>query len=579
MTETASAADPNSTASRSRREIVWQAAALLAATLLAYLPVLDAGFIWNDDDLTAILALVQRQGLSAIWFSSEAFNYWPMTWTSYWIEHQVFGTNPATGLPHPTSYHVINVLLHATASLLLWRVLVQLGVPGAWLAASVFAVHPVNVESVAWITQRKNVLAMVFYLVAMWQFLDFEQTSRRSRYLAAVVAFLLGMLSKGAIVAMPMLLLVLAWWRRGQVTRTDVVRTLPFWVVSIVMSGVEIWFQQVRAIGDETIRQADLAERVMASGPIAWFYLQKSLVPLDLAFVYPLWQFDTSKVLQWLPLAAGLSVLVVLIWATRTGLRRGPLAAVLYTLLNLAPVLGMIDIYFFRYSLVADHYQYVALPGVIALVVGGLSHAARVRNIDHLPLKIASIGLVALLAGLTWQQVGIYQSPQRLWRDTLARNPSCWLAHNQLANLVSSSQKVDDARNHYLAARDLIERQFGSGHVETARVHHNLGMLLGQASRQSGEPQLMHESIAHLETACRIDPDRGKYVESLAGVLQEQGRLDRAIDRRNDVVIRHPGDGQGGLLRAGCLEEAGRMAEADAARRRGRVDDPRRQRP
>ena len=307
MTETASTADPNSTASRSRREIVWQAAALLAATLLAYLPVLDAGFIWNDDDLTAILALVKRQGLSAIWFSSEAFNYWPMTWTSYWIEHQVFGTNPATGLPHPTSYHVINVLLHATASLLLWRVLVQLGVPGAWLAASVFAVHPVNVESVAWITQRKNVLAMVFYLVAMWQFLDFEQTSRRSRYLAAVVAFLLGMLSKGAIVAMPMLLLVLAWWRRGQVTRTDLERTLPFWVVSIVMSGVEIWFQQVRAIGDETIRQADLAERVMASGPIAWFYLQKSLVPLDLAFVYPLWQFDTSKVLQWLPLAAGLS--------------------------------------------------------------------------------------------------------------------------------------------------------------------------------------------------------------------------------------------------------------------------------
>ena len=192
---TASAADPNSTASRSRREIVWQAAALLAATLQAYLPGRAAGCIWNDDDLTAILALVKRQGLSARWFSSEAFNYWPMTWTSYWIEHQVFGTNPATGLPHPTSYHVINVLLHATASLLLWRVLVQLGVTGAWLAASVFAVHPVNVESVAWITQRKNVLAMVFYLVAMWQFLDFEQPSRRSRYLAAVVAFLLGRLS------------------------------------------------------------------------------------------------------------------------------------------------------------------------------------------------------------------------------------------------------------------------------------------------------------------------------------------------------------------------------------------------
>ncbi|HAB14579.1 MAG TPA: hypothetical protein DCE47_23090, partial [Planctomycetaceae bacterium] len=176
MTETVFTADPEHAGSHSRRQIVWQAATLLAATLLAYLPVLDAGFVWNDDDLTAILALVQRQGLSAIWFSSEAFNYWPVTWTSYWIEHQVFGTNPATGLPHPTSYHVVNVLLHAAGSLLLWRVLVQLEIPGAWLAATVFAVHPVNVESVAWITQRKNVLAMVFYLVAIWQFLDFEQT-------------------------------------------------------------------------------------------------------------------------------------------------------------------------------------------------------------------------------------------------------------------------------------------------------------------------------------------------------------------------------------------------------------------
>jgi len=579
MTDTVPIADPEFAISHSRREVVWQALMLLAATLLAYLPVLDAGFIWNDDDLPAILALIQRQGLSAVWFSSEAFNFWPVTWTSYWIEHQLFGTNPATGLPHPASYHVVNVLLHAAAGLLLWRVLVRLEIPGAWLAAAVFAVHPVNVESVAWITQRKNVLAMVFYLVSLWQFLDFEQTGRRSRHLAAIVAFLLGMLSKGAIVAMPLVLLVLAWWRRGRVTRTDVVRTLPFWAVSIVMSGVEIWFQQVRAIGDETIRQADLAERVMATGPIAWFYLQKALVPLDLSFVYPLWRFDTSDLMQWLPLAAGLAVLFVLVWATRTGLGRALLAAVLYVLLSLGPVLGLVDIYFFRYSLVADHYQYVALPGVIVLVIGGLSHAARIRNVDRLSLRVASIGLLAMLAGLTWQQVGIYQSPQRLWRDTLARNPGCWLAHNQLANLVSSSQKIDEAREHYLAAVELIERQFGSGHVETARVHNNLGMFLGQASRQAGEPRLMHQAVTHLETACRIDPDRGEYVESLAGVLQEQGQLDRAIDRLNDFVVRHPKNGRVWLLLAGCLEESGRMAEADAARRRGRSDDPRRQQP
>jgi Tfp pilus assembly protein PilF len=558
---------------------LWQAVALLAITLLAYLPVASAGFVWNDDDLTAILALIQQQGLSAVWFSSEAFNYWPMTWSSYWIEHQLLGNDPATGLPDPTSYHVVNVLLHAAASLLLWRVLLRLEIPGAWLAAAVFAVHPVNVESVAWITQRKNVLAMVFYLLALCQFLEFERTNRPLRLVAAVAAFLLAMLSKGAVVALPLVLLLLAWWRRGRVTRKDLLCSIPFLVVAVVMSGVEIWFQQVKAIGEETIRDAGLVERLMATGPVAWFYLQKALLPIELAFVYPLWQFDTSQAAQWLPLAAGLAVLGTLIWATRKGLDRGPLAAVLYTLFCLGPVLGLVDIYYFRYSLVADHYQYVAMPGLIVLVVAAAARFAHRHTIDRVTLRVASLGLVAVLGGLTWQQVDIYQTPQQLWRDTLARNPGCWLAHNQLANLVNSSQKVDDARQHYLEALRLIEHQFGAGHVETARVHNNLGMLLGQSARVDSDPAMMLQAITHLETACRIDPDRSEYIESLAGVLKEQGQIERAIVRLRDFVARHPDAAGTWIVLADCLVAVGRGAEADEARRRSRQADPRRQHP
>ena len=558
---------------------LWQAVALLAITLLAYLPVASAGFVWNDDDLTAILALIQQQGLSAVWFSSEAFNYWPMTWSSYWIEHQLLGNDPATGLPDPTSYHVVNVLLHAAASLLLWRVLLRLEISGAWLAAAVFAVHPVNVESVAWITQRKNVLAMVFYLLALCQFLEFERTNRPLRLVAAVAAFLLAMLSKGAVVALPLVLLLLAWWRRGRVTRKDLLCSIPFLVVAVVMSGVEIWFQQVKAIGEETIRDAGLVERLMATGPVAWFYLQKALLPIELAFVYPLWQFDTSQAAQWLPLAAGLAVLGTLIWATRKGLDRGPLAAVLYTLFCLGPVLGLVDIYYFRYSLVADHYQYVAMPGLIVLVVAAAARFAHRHTIDRVTLRVASLGLVAVLGGLTWQQVDIYQTPQQLWRDTLARNPGCWLAHNQLANLVNSSQKVDDARQHYLEALRLIEHQFGAGHVETARVHNNLGMLLGQSARVDSDPAMMLQAITHLETACRIDPDRSEYIESLAGVLKEQGQIERAIVRLRDFVARHPDAAGTWTVLADCLVAVGRGAEADEARRRSRQADPRRQHP
>ena len=570
---TPSHADPQQPAT------LWQAVALLAITLLAYLPVASAGFVWNDDDLTAILALIQQQGLSAVWFSSEAFNYWPMTWSSYWIEHQLLGNDPATGLPDPASYHVVNVLLHAAASLLLWRVLLRLEIPGAWLAAAVFAVHPVNVESVAWITQRKNVLAMVFYLLALCQFLEFERSNRPLRLVAAVAVFLLAMLSKGAVVALPLVLLLLAWWRRGRVTRKDLLCSIPFLVVAVVMSGVEIWFQQVKAIGEETIRDAGLTERVMATGPVAWFYLQKALLPIELSFVYPLWQFDTSQVSQWLPLAAGLTVLGTLIWATRKGLDRGPLAAVLYTLFCLGPVLGLVDIYYFRYSLVADHYQYVAMPGLIVLVVAAAARFAHRHTIDRVTLRVASLGLVAVLGGLTWQQVAIYQTPQQLWRDTLARNPGCWLAHNQLANLVSSSQKVDDARQHYLEALRLIERQFGAGHVETARVHNNLGMLLGQSARVGSDPAMMLQAITHLETACRIDPDRSEYIESLAGVLKEQGQFERAIVRLRDFASRHPDAAGAWIVLADCLVDVGRGAEADEARRRSRQADPRRQHP
>ncbi len=569
MTDLASQPTISETAATRPDATLWQAVVLVAVTVFVYFPVTSAGFIWNDDDLTAILKLIDQGGLSAVWLSSEAFNYWPMTWTSYWIEHQLFGTDPATGLPFPTSYHIVNVLLHAISSLLLWRVLTRLQVPAAWLVAAVFAVHPVNVESVAWITQRKNVLALFFYLVALGQFLDFEQTHHPRRYLASVLAFLLAMLSKGAVVAMPLVLLLLAWWRRGRITRTDLIRSVPFLVVAVVMSTVEIWFQQVRAIGDETIRDASLAERIMATGPIAWFYLQKTLLPLELAFVYPLWQFQPTQASLWIPLAAGIALLAVLMWATRRGLDRAPLAAVLYTLLSLAPVLGLVNIYYFRYSLVADHYQYIAMPGILTLIIGTAAHFARKRQVDPLLLQAASIGLVTVLAGLTWQQASIYQSPQRLWQDTLDKNPGCWLAHNQLANQIGSASKVDDARQHYLTALELIERQFGSGHIETARVHNNLGMLLGQASRNHPEQKLMPQAITHLETACQIDTDRSEYVENLAGVLQEQGRLAAAIGRLRNYLGRHPDETGAWLVLADCLQDAGRDVEADRARQRG----------
>lgn len=544
------------------RAWVPQAGLLLAVTLVTFLPSLDAGFVWNDDDLDEMLTLIDDEGLDAVWFSTRSFNYWPVTWTSYWIEHKVF--DEAGKPPRPAHYHVINVLVHAVSCLLLWRILVRLGVPGAWLAGLVFAVHPVNVESVAWITQRKNVLSLVFYLATLRWWLDFERHGGRLRYGSALASFLLGMLSKGAVIACPLVLLLLAWWQRGRVGRQDLLRALPFLVIAVLLGISEVWFQHVRAIGSETIRDAGLGERVLATGPICWFYFSRAIVPIDLAFVYPLWQLDVTSVVDWLPLV-GLLAVVALLFGFRDRLSRGPVIAVLYYLLCLGPVAGLVDIYFMKYSLVADHYQYIALPGLVALLVGGGTLLVRRHGISQLGGQVIGAGLVAVLAGLTWQQADLYDTPGRLWRDTLLKNPGCWLAHHELGNLLNTSQQADVALAHYRQALTLVEDQRGPGAAESANVHHSLGVLLGQLGRQRNQPELARTALGHLESACRIVPEDIRFLVSLSGVRQENEQSDLAITELKNFLKRQPDSARGWQTLGKLLEAAGRDDEARRA--------------
>ena len=548
----------------SDRAWTWQAGLLLALTLLTFLPSFDAGFVWNDDDLDEMLAMIDRDGLGTVWFSTRSFNYWPVTWTSYWVEHEIFGDDPHSGRPHPTSYHAINVLIHAISSLLLWRVLVRLKIPGAWLAGMVFAIHPVNVESVAWITQRKNVLSLVFYLAALRWWLDFERRGSRLQYGLSLASFLLGMLSKGAVIACPLVLLLLAWWQRGRVVRRDLLRAVPFLVIAVVLGISEAWFQHVRAIGGETIRDAGLAERILATGPIYWFYFSRAVLPVDLAFIYPLWKFDVTSVVDWLPLM-GLCVVLMLLLRFQHRISRGPVIAVLYYLLCLGPVAGLVDIYFMKYSLVADHYQYIALPGLVALLVGGGTLLVRRRGIGRLGGQIIGAGLVTVLAGLTWQQANLYDTPQKLWRDTIQKNPGCWLAHHQLGNLLDTSHQANDALVHYRQALALVEAQRGAGTGEAANVHHSLGVLLGQLARQRDQPELIQTSLEHLESACRIVPEEIEFLVSLSGVRQENEQAELAVTELETFLEHHPDSVVGWQTLGSLLEATGRDAEARRA--------------
>lgn len=485
-------------------------ALIFIVTLVAYIPAMRSGLVWNDEEVGSLTKniVLEENGLYRVWFTTESVNYWPIVWTSYWMEHQLWGLNP-------TGYHVVNVVLHALCALLIWRILIRLNIPGAWLAALVFAVHPVNVESVAWITQRKNVLALCFFLIAMLSYLRCEDLRRRAWYGAAVLSFLLAMLSKGSAVTLPVVLLLCAWWRRHALSRRDLFRSLPFFVVAVLMSSVEIWFQYARSIGEDVIRDDTLLERLVGAGWVVWFYIYKALLPLRLCFIYPRWELDPTSWPAYLP-GLALLVLLALGWRYRRSWGRPLLFALGYFVITLGPVLGFVNIYFMRYSFVADHYQYVSIVGIIALVIGVAWKLFVRGGPGRIWLgRAAAVALVLVLGLLTWRQAGAYENAETLWRDTLRKNPAAWMAHSNLANLLTTRGELDEAIRHYREALRLKD--------DNAEVYNNLGNALALQRKPD-------EAMAYYHRALQLRPDYADAHNNLGLVLALRGELDQAID-------------------------------------------------
>ena len=468
-------------------------AAIVVLTTVAYIPAMRAGYVWDDSYHLHENVVLTEGGLYKAWFTTEPFVYYPVTWTSLRIEHQLWGL-------HPTGYHVVNVLLHALSAVIIWRILLRLKLPGAWIAAMLFALHPVNVESVAWITQRKNTMAMVGFALSLWCYLRFDDTGTRRAYVGSIVAFILAMLSKGAVVTMPAALGVILWWRHGSVRRIDVIRSLPFFAVSIVMSFVEVWFQGENVIADDVVYDAGMIERTAAAAWSAGFYLYKAVLPWRLCFVYPRWDVDVLTWWTWLPLLAWIGGLI---WLCRR--RRNAFAATLFFAVMVFPALGFAHFYYLRYSLVADHYQYFALIGVAALIGVWFTKWPGGRAVAVLVLA----GFMAL----TWRQSSLYADQETLWRDTLRKNPDAWLAHNNLGNLLEPQGHFAEAIYH---------------HRETLRLNPDLPLAhnsLGHALLGAGR---VDEAIDHLRDALAID-DRYKDAWNNLGVAHtRRGRFDEA---------------------------------------------------
>ena len=509
--------------------------ALAVLCVACYLPATRGGFIWDDEDYVENNPVLRTlDGLRRIWLNPEATpQYYPLVHTSYWIEYRLWGLNP-------TGYHVTNILLHAVGAILFWRVLVLLGVPGGWLAAAVFAVHPVHVESVAWITERKNVLSGVFYFASALAYLRFAlppadgrpMAAGRRRYAVAICLFAFALLSKTVTCTLPIVLLIAIWWRRRRITWPDVLPLVPFLILGAAFGLMTAWLEKYHVLARGPAWDLSWIERILIAGRALWFYAGKLLIwPFDLTFIYPRWRIDPTAWGQYVfPVSAVLAV--SLAWLGRRRIGTGPLAAGLCFVVTLFPALGFFNVYPMRYAFVADHFQYLASAGLIALAVAGAHRlATRLGSPARLVAWCCAIVVVLGLGALTWRQCGAYRDRETIWRHTLRKNPNAFLAHNNLGVILKRRGMVEQAVAHFRKALEI-----DPGFVES---HVNLGTIAQQAGR-------LDEALGHYRRAVQSQPDDAGAHNNIGTVYQVRGRPDeaavyyeKAIELRPDHAEAH----------------------------------------
>jgi tetratricopeptide (TPR) repeat protein len=555
----------------------WQSALaavlLLLAPFVVYAPLRSAGFIWDDDqNVVQNLLLRDRAGLLRIWLDPRASQqYYPVTHSSFWLEAQLWGIDPR-------AFHFTNVLLHALNALLLWRVLRLLSVPGAYLAALIFAVHPVMAESVAWITERKNVLSLALALGALATYLRFappesERAGARrwSLYALSLGLFVLALLAKTVVCSLPAAILVIRWWKLGRIRAGDLLLLLPFFVLGAAAGLFTAWLEQhhVGAVGNEWALTS--VDRLLIAGRALWFYAGKLVWPHPLIFFYPRWQIEPALWQLAAPLAA-LAVAAVL-WAARGRIGRGPLAAALLFAGILLPALGFFDVYAFRYSFVADHFQYHASPALLALLAAiGARSAERLGAQARSAARGVAAGLLLALGALTFTEAREYRDLETHYRSTIAENPAAWNAQLNLANHLSSIGRNREALP--------LAREAARFAPHVADAHNTLGAALYLTAVESPAlaPSRLPEAIEAFARALALAPDHVDALHNGAVALAAAGRHAEAAEYYRRLLEREPADvdarvGLGrSLLMLGSTQEAEEQLREALRREPGRAD-------
>jgi tetratricopeptide (TPR) repeat protein len=540
-------------------------------------PALHGGMISDDDLLVTFNPdLRSLSGLGRIWFARPSSDYWPLTWSLLWGEWHLWGN-------HPLGYHLCNLLLHLFSGCLIWQLLARLGMRWGWAAGLLFVVHPLTVESVAWISEIKNTLSLPLFLLSVDHFIVSESGEKKADYWWSFGYYVAAMLSKTSVVMLPVVLLLYLWWRKRTVSSGDFYRLLPFFAVALAFGVITLHFQTVHTPLDPVVNDRGLITRVVGAGVIAFFYLGKFFFPVLLLPTYERWSVHPLTLLQIATIPAlvfGLGYC----WANRASWGRHALLGFGFFLVNLAPVVGILNMALMNITWVADHLVYLPMIGLVGISVAALEllsfrHRSWSRGLEGVLVVL----LVACACG-SHGYAGYFVNEETLWRYAIRHNPTSWDAHTDLGNVLLRQGRTDEGLVHFQTAlklrpelpqshndvADALMKSAGglnsaiAEYEEALRLDSyypkaevSLGLALLKTARKS-------EATAHFQRAVQLDPDDFRAHYSLANALAEtQENHAAAIAEYHAALALNPEgvdarNNLGGLLAAspGHREEA-----------------------
>jgi len=544
------------------RNRIFQVALIVLVSLWVYSPSYHGDWLWDDDQmLTANLTVQHRVSpdpnvptdslatLKKLWFNPDGADYFPLSYTSLWMQSPFFGLES-------TGYHVTTILFHIAGALLFWALLAKMKIPGAWLSGLVFAIHPVCVESVAWISETKNTLSLPLFMLSCiyWVGQDDEPNAPKWKrlYALSIIFFLLSMLAKTSIVAFPVVTLLYAWWKRGTVTMRDIVISLPLFAISIVLGLVTIHYQWGRAIGEEKIIIGDLLSmggllsRLAISGMAVFHYIGSIVWPIGLLPIYPRWEVDPPKLwmlLAWPMFFAGLWWM----WRKRNAASSWKwchhgLFVIGFFLLMIAPVLGFVTISYMRITWVADHFVYKPMLSIVAILCAGVVlFFNRLKESSKPAFLIAGCLLITAFACFTYRQTTFWKDEDHLWDYTLKHNNNAWQAHNRLGAKKSFRGDLDGAHYHFQNATRL-RPDLGETHNNLASTLLARAQILERQGDRAGAEREAAEAIHHSSEACRVTPSVPIFHINLANALLTTGRFAEAENKYKEILSFAPND-------------------------------------